>query len=74
MKFEYNAWKISTMVLLLIISLFAGTVGHMKLINFNISHAIYTALVLVVIMFIIQLPAFIEYVLKKNEVRDDRKD
>ena len=74
MKFEYNAWKISTMVLLLIISLFAGTVGHMQLTNFNISNAIYTALVLVVIIFIIQLPAFFEYVLKKNEVRDDRKD
>lgn len=67
MKFEYNAWKVSTMVLLLIISLFAGTVGHMELTNFNINRSLYALLALSVVMVIVQLPALIEYVIRKNQ-------
>lgn len=67
MKFEYNFWKISTLILLLIISLFAGTVGHMELINFNVLKSVYALLGLSLVVCCLQLPVLIEYVIKRGE-------
>lgn len=67
MKFEYNFWKISTLILLLIISLFAGTVGHMKLMNFDVLKSVYALLGLSLVVCCLQLPVLIEYVIRKNQ-------
>lgn len=64
---KYNFWRSSTFILLLIISLFAGTVGHMKLINFDVLKSVFALLALSVVMVIVQLPALIEYVIRKNQ-------
>lgn len=68
---KYDFWKISTLILLLIISLFAGTVGHMQLMNFNVLKSIYALLGLSLVVCFLQLPVLIEYVIKRGERKND---
>ncbi|WP_035050910.1 hypothetical protein [Carnobacterium pleistocenium] len=67
MKNDYNPWAISTAVLLLTISLFAGTSGNFDLIRFQPLRAITAGLSLAAITLIVQLPQLIKvYIAKKK--------
>lgn len=67
---RYNFWKISTLILLLIISLFAGTTGHLEFINFNILKALYALLCLSLVVCCLQIPLLIEYVIKREDAKN----
>lgn len=67
MKNQYNPWQISTMVLLLMISLFASLTGNFDLIRFEPLKAITAGLSLATIVLIAQLPQFIKaYIVRKK--------
>lgn len=67
MKNEYNPYQISTMVLLLVISLFASTTGNFDLTRFEPLKAITAGVSLAAITLIVQLPQLIKaYIAKKK--------
>lgn len=67
MKNEYNPWQVSTMVLLLMISLFASLTGNFDVTRFEPLKAISAAVSLAVLTLIVQIPQLIKnYVAKKK--------
>ena len=67
MNNDYNPWQISTMVLLLIISLFAATTGNFDLTRFEPLKAITAGVSLAMITLTVQLPQLIKSYIAKRK-------